>query len=1313
MPKVSEWIYRFKMKQATVTLLLLLNAVSIAVGFKANMSFCMPLGDETCLKCIANDTATMDTTSVIVGTNITLQFCSDEINLDSLLTIADSRSVEVVGFPTTFTCKRSDTGIYIYNVTNLLIRDVKLVSCVNVFTLPSVQQENATGMFSSGIYIFNCTHVTIEGVNVTGSHGNGLTMFDNHGEVSIRESHFEKNRNKQPIDDVKSTGSGLHIVLSYCKPRILTDNYTCVSDPGRDVSQSNYRIEQCTFSNNRAVTRHNIDFRENEERLFLAAGFGRGGGLSIVTDLSASLNTIQILDCNFTNNSAKWGGGLYIVMHKNSSHNAVSVENCVFRGNRCYNLTGGAVEVGFQEYDNMNPQNNTFEFINCLFNKNRATFGGGVGFFSSKSEHFPNRLIFRGSNWTGNIADIGAAVSIAPQIWKAYVYDMKIDITFDDCRFIENTLTYNRRGKTISYKKGKGIVSAVGYRINFEGSNVFESNTDSAVYLTSSEVLFHRYSNTAFTNNTAFEGAGINMIGFSTLLLENNVFVTFENNSALTVGGAISQRTYDIRDFFASESCFIKYEDVVKIEDVSKRNITVLFKNNTVGNWNDIDNTTKYAYGHSIYATTIKPCHDSKSCMTEYYNETFNCIANFTFDDERDSDISTAAKNVRVNLESVTKPIYAVPGKPTELPIQTLNDLGIEVTGSYQLSVVNKSSSISIISALLAGKSITFRGKPGDASPITFETNDIRAIVFSLNVVIQECSPGYIHEREKMVCECSATTNYRFPGIYRCDETTFQALLNSGYWIGYIWNSKENKNFEFGVERYLFYADCSLGQCSSEAVSLPSNTSITELDMVICGESRTGVLCSKCRDGYATHYHSSAYSCKEAKGSCKWGWLLYIVSEIAPVTVFFVVVMVFNVKFTDGAVSGFILFVQFSDTMLIRGNGAIQLPRHTLIALDVYRFLTRIFNLNFFAIDQLSFCIWRSASTLDLLAFKYITILYASTLVVIIIVIFKYCHNKRINNILVKVKGGSATSIKSTIIHGMSGFLVICYSECTRISLILLTHTTLHTTGQNNETSRSVAFANGELEFFRGNHLFYALPALFIFFTLGILPPLMLISYPLCYKVLALLRINETKLAKCLCTCIPMEHFKPFFDSFQSSFKDDYRFISGFYFLYRLITLATFVFMNYLKTFYVLVQGQLAVILTIHALCQPYKKRWHNILDTLFFLNLSLINAVTLSNYSLSVSNAAVDYQHYVNRAGVFQAMLLYIPLLYIVIYFIKKLLCRIKNSRFVTRVHFKQGNIAQHDTSSGTISGDYNNYAFSSISLNVAENRLLDNVMF
>ena len=631
----------------------------------------------------------------------------------------------------------------------------------------------------------------------------------------------------------------------------------------------------------------------------------------------------------------------------------------------------------------------------------------------------------------------------------------------------------------------------------------------------------------------------------------------------------------------------------------------------------------------------------------------------------------------------------------------------------YHISLRNQTptSSVSLDSAYTytSHNNAKFYGSPGDRATVMLETIDVRSIVFPLHLILQECPPGFVLNKaneDKIRCECSALTEKQFLGIRNCDNDAFQALLIRGYWMNY---SKEAlvEDPKYGKEKYLLHAACPIGQCvgnnEKSSYLLPETTSFSALDDVVCGSNRTGILCSHCRKGYAPHYHHSTYACKDGRKSCKIGWLLFFASEIAPVALFFVIVMVFNIKFTDGYISGIILFVQLTDTMLIQANGFVQFPKCFTVALNIYRFITRIFNLNFFANDRFSFCLWSSASTLDLLAMKYVTIFFALTLVALIITVFKYCHSKRMNSLLVRLRGGSAASTKSDIIHGMSGFLVICYSECTRISLLLLTPVQLYNTGYRVE--RVSVFYDGELTFFRGKHLLYALPALVILLVLGIFPPLMLISYPLCYKIFALFKINNTKFTKVLCLCLPLEKFKPFFDSFQCSFKDEYRYFSGLYFLYRFTTLATFAFLNYLSSYYLVVQLQLATILTLHSLCQPYKKRWHNVLDALLFLNLSIINAITLFNFSLSFKN--ITNQRHINRASYVQIILLFLPLLYVLIYSTGKQYSVIK-ATIVLAYRRAKGKTKVSSQPTATVT-EYRQFS-SSFPLDIAENRLRDN---
>ena len=97
---------------------------------------------------------------------------------------------------------------------------------------------------------------------------------------------------------------------------------------------------------------------------------------------------------------------------------------------------------------------------------------------------------------------------------------------------------------------------------------------------------------------------------------------------------------------------------------------------------------------------------------------------------------------------------------------------------------------------------------------------------------------------------------------------------------------------------------------------LPKTVSVEYMDTFMCGSSRSGVLCGECRKGYSAYYHSPTLECKEDK-LCEFGWLFYIMSELFPLTTFFAVIILFNVKITSSAANGFIFYCQVVSALVI------------------------------------------------------------------------------------------------------------------------------------------------------------------------------------------------------------------------------------------------------------------------------------------------------------------------------------------------------------------------------------------------------------
>ena len=1174
-----------------------------------------------------------------------LWFCSKNIHLSKVMFIREKSDITLIGMvddAVNVVCSTSDkAGLHLDRIMNLKIEKLNFKDC-------SFEYAGISG----AIFITASAAMIIADVKVCNACGTGLIILNTFDTIEVLRTSFEYNSANCSSEVIGGGGMYIEIYIN--------------SWPSQ---YSNYILTNCTFQYNNITSKPNRSaIIERSDAPF--SKFGGGGGLSITLLNNVSNNTFRISNCNFLSNSAGNGGGMYIGFRDASFENKVTVLHTNFTQNQCWKNGGGGLEVGFvpphshiSETHDYFPHQNSAMLIDCHFVDNMAAYGGGVSIYASQHNSYKelkNSIDFMDSSWSMNSATVGAAVDLSSHIWNR-ANGILPKTNFTNCTFksnhIKDEVDYKEIGYS-SHSKGEGTFFSVGFTIYFCGDTQFISNNGSSLYLASSIAVFSQYSNTTFANNSGFSGGAISMIGFSAVNLEDNTTIDFISNCAQDKGGAINVINLNKKDVFSTYSCFFQY--VGKHKDVNSRQIQITFSGNRAGGCKGGEDSDHHS-GHSIFASTLRSCYyrcqrleNTKSSQID--NNTFHCIGNFIFNYFQTAEIATSGNNIYFK-DNVDLPLKVIPGKYIELPIRMEDDLQQEVKDVFHISVTN--SNISKISIHPSdgynhGKWIRFYGMPGDKADVVVETVNNREIGVSFMVEMLDCPPGYVLDKngkdkhELYACICSASTdNRRTHGIHRCNDSEYTAILSRGYFLGYT----EEHNDTFGKEEYLISSYCPPGYCSTNRPSktsrreypLLNTTSIVELDKLICGPNRTGLVCGSCVENHSTYYHSTKYHC-DTNTHCHLGWLYYILTEVMPVTVFFMVIIVFDIKLTTGAFNGFVFYAQIIDTLMISANGFIVFPDATYQLLRIGRLITRMFSLNFFSLKELSYCLWRSATTLDIIIFKYVTILYALLLVFVIVMFLKFCSCSRLFNKL----GMRNYTAQTTVLHGLTGFLVICYSECVRISLLILTPITLFKASSNGSLPM-VVFYNGELEYLAGKHLYYAIPAGILFIVFGIIPPILLVSYPLCYKFFALLHINETKVASFLCKIFPLEMARPLFDAFQSSFKDNYRYFSGLYFVYRLTILSSFVLLHNLTEFYLNVQVQLTLILAIHAVIQPYKKVWHNIVDGVIFMILASINAMTVFNYKHATE--LLDYQGKIRTVSALQILLIYIPLVYMTIY--------------------------------------------------------------
>ena len=985
------------------------------------------------------------------------------------------------------------------------------------------------------------------------------------------------------------------VLIRYCTDITIANvNITNSEKTGLAMLQNGgmILIKQSNFMNNGNWEKSEEDCDVNEREIDKCY---RGGGLQI-----EDAYDMKILDCVFVNNSACLGGGINIILYHDYQENS----SLLLRGSN--------------------------------FSKNNAYYGGGLRIqfkYTSCSTIYNSSIILNTCEWTNNSAFGGAAIDIFQNNGFSYILP-KVEMI--NCSYTSNKIiAINSQD---SRRCDAGILWIRTLNIAFHGKHDFADNNITAMYLQHAKVHFHSGSDVIFMRNRGTKGGAIHLSDSSVMFIEDNSTFYFSNNTATEKGAAIYHHVKSHPTFSSSNKCLLQYRG--DQNEVSDRKIEFIFENNIVENSNHKKNV-------SLYISTLKPCREHQTNCLE--KNILCCIANFTF---MNDEISTSGDKINTDKNE----LFVIPGYRAKLPVKLLNELGREIPAQFSVSLTSHDeSNIEIDEAYMftSHNWIKILGKPGIKATLRLVHSEVWTITTEINVTLQECPPGYVLRGRKCVCSVKEKENL-YACIKSCNDTTFTATIKHGYWMGY---SNIGKNKIFGKEDDLVYAFCPLTHCFNELNGtrrrdLQKDTNKTALDYLVCGETRTGKLCSHCRGKNAVHFNSYRFTCKE-DNSCSLGWLYYILSEIIPVTILFSILIIFDIELSKGAVNGLILYLQISDNTLKEAEFLVHSPILKTI-IDIYKFIAQIFNLNFFEFEGTSFCIWKKAKVLDIIAFKYVTALYSLLLVVAVICIMKFCYGRR-------MRCTSATrkfSVKGTIICGISSFLILSYSKCIKISIRLLTGVPLYK--KEGEIYKAVSFYDGELTFFQGLHLVYALPALLIILTLGVVPPMLLISYPACYRILAFFKINETKFSNYLCKIVPLEKLKPFFDSFQRSFKDEYRFFSGLYFVYRIILVAPFMLVYDIAYFYLIMQIGLALILTAHAIFQPYKNKWHNISDGLLLMILIIVNAMAVLSYHFSIRN--LNHKNYATVFSSIGIALLYTPFVSIVIYYCKMIAYKLRN---------------------------------------------------
>lgn len=414
-----------------------------------------------------------------------------------------------------------------------------------------------------------------------------------------------------------------------------------------------------------------------------------------------------------------------------------------------------------------------------------------------------------------------------------------------------------------------------------------------------------------------------------------------------------------------------------------------------------------------------------------------------------------------------------------------------------------------------------------------------------LFINITPCSLGFVYNTTQQRCVCS-------DGVV-CDNYTGTACIPKGYWFGNFPNDNSS----------LVILPCSSGYCSNIGNCEPCAAQEDHCQLLEsqCIQSRTGPLCLQCPEGYS--YTFGALQCTSNECYASVTLIVIIIYCLISFGLLFLMM-----KFTNGTTLGALFcFVYYYSVV----DFIIPLSIEYRPLLSIIFILQSFTQLSPTFLGLLPLCILPNTS---ILAQQYL--LYVSPLLVWVIVVTLIMCSRKCPRF---VKFNDRTPI--TVIS----------------LLLLLTFTAVSKTSFNIVLPVFFDDVDGVFINIAANtyytdnwdhQLFFAIAAILLLF--GVFP-FMLFLFA----------------APCLSRYCNVTRIKPFLDEFQACYKDDYRWMAGFYFLSRIAYFLSQLYMLAVIKEYSTQLLSLGVLL-FHVMLQPYKKKWLNFADTILLTDLLTIS---------------------------------------------------------------------------------------------------------
>ena len=413
-------------------------------------------------------------------------------------------------------------------------------------------------------------------------------------------------------------------------------------------------------------------------------------------------------------------------------------------------------------------------------------------------------------------------------------------------------------------------------------------------------------------------------------------------------------------------------------------------------------------------------------------------------------------------------------------------------------------------------------------------------------------------------------------------------------------------------------------------ILLPRN--LSHLNDYMCGPlNRKGIVCSECANGFGPSVTSLGYQCANCT-DVWYGVPLFLFLGFVPITVFYLIILVFHISIISAPMPCFIMYAQVITVMLNLISHGDYLARELIFSAESGKVRTEmkiihtfygIFNLDFFHLLIPPICISPKLKSMHLACFDYILTLYPLLLILLTwICVSLHDRNFRplvwlwrpFHGCFVRLRKGWDT--KSDIIDVFTTFFLLTYSKHLYQSLLMQSTQMVVKYNVSGSFMSNSHMTFVDLSVTSGNKYFllFTVPAALISYTFIVFPPLLLALYPV--------KTFRLFLSKCRLNFIALNVFVEKVNGCYRNGLDggrDMRCFSSLYFFIRIVLyFAGFLSKKLSNSIWSMkaIWFSSGTIFFIAALtigvAQPYQKVHMYYVDTFLLANLALMCYIVL-----------------------------------------------------------------------------------------------------